>query len=66
MIPAPVWNRESVLIACEYCVLVLFLQVVRVVCGLFVVCWLLNVPETYGVYLRDGSAQTILRAAILR
>ena len=27
-----------------------------------VVCWLLNVPA---VYLRDGSAQTILRAAAL-
>ena len=28
--------------------------------------WLLNVPATGLVYLRDGSAQTILRAATLR
>ena len=32
-----------------------------------VVCWLLKVPATcYIVYLRDGSAHTILRAATLR
>ena len=30
------------------------------------VCWLLIVPATCEVYLRDGSAQTILRAATLR
>ena len=30
------------------------------------VCWLLNVPATCGVYLRDRSAQTILHAATLR
>ena len=34
---------------------------------LLVVCWLLKVPATgYRVYLRDGSAQTIVRAATLR
>ena len=32
---------------------------------LFVVSWLLNVPATR-VYLRGGSAQTILRATTLR
>ena len=31
-----------------------------------VVCYLLNVPSNMRVYLRDGSAQTILRAATLR
>ena len=30
------------------------------------VSWLLNVPATCEVYLRDGSAPTILRAATLR
>ena len=30
-----------------------------------VVCWLLNVPAACWVYLRDGSAKTILSAATL-
>ena len=35
--------------------------------GVFVVvCWLLNIPANMQVYLRDGSAQTILCAATLR
>ena len=33
---------------------------------LFVACWLPNVPGTCLVYLRDRSAQTSLRSAILR
>ena len=31
-----------------------------------VVCWLLNVPANMLVYLRDGSAQTVVRTATMR